>query len=117
MRIKGRENFLDYIPVKNPEFLWEFNKKGHVEIAMKNKGFFNRIAQLFFQRPGVSFIELDDMGTFIWRQIDGKKDVYEISEEVKKKFGENAKPLYTRLCQYVKILRNYKLIQLLRGKT
>lgn len=116
MRRRGRENFLDYIPVKNPEFSWKLNRKGNAEIAMKNKGFFNRIAQIFFQKPRVSFIELDAMGTFIWQQIDGKKDVYVIGEMVKKKFGQNAEPLYTRLCHYVKILKNHKLIQLLRGK-
>lgn len=115
MKRRGQENFLDYIPKKNGELLWKQNQKGHVELVMKNKGFFNSIAQFFFHKPKVSYIELDDMGTFIWQQIDGKTDVYMIGEKMKEKFGKNAEPLYTRLCNYVKILKNHKFIQLLRG--
>lgn len=112
---KGRENFLDYIPVRNPRIFWELNKAGNVELEVEHRGFFHRIAQIFFQRPRVSRIELDVMGSFLWQQMDGKTDVYGLGKNLKEKFGEKAEPLYTRLCNYVKILKNYKFIQLLRG--
>lgn len=115
MKKREQENFLDYIPVKNPDYPWKMKENGHVEIEMQNKGFFNRIAQLFFKKPKISYIELDEFGSFVWQQIDGKQDVFRIGEKVKERFGEKAEPLYTRLCTYIKTLRNNHFLELYRG--
>lgn len=110
----GQENFLEFIPLRNEQNSWKIKKNGRVEIAMENKGIFNKIAQLLFKKPKVSYIELDEFGSFIWQQIDGKRDVYAIGEKVKAKFGDKAEPLYTRLCTYIKTLRNHKFIMLMK---
>lgn len=107
---KRKENYLDYIPKQNRLFPYRENEKGNVEIERKNKGLFNRIAQLFFRRPKVSYIELDAFGSFIWKQIDGEKDVYEIGKLVKAKFGQDAEPLYERLTKFLHILRSNEFI-------
>lgn len=107
---KKQENFLDYIPKRNALYDWDINQKKHVEIAVKNRGFFNRIAQLLFRKPKISRIELDEFGSFIWQQLDGQKTIYEIGTAVKEKFGKKAEPLYERLCEYIKILRNNRFI-------
>ena len=102
--MKKQENYLYFIPRANVLFEWEKNKEGKVEIKVHNKGIFNRIAQLFFKRPKYSFIELDEFGTFVWEQIDGKKTIYEIGGKVKERFGAKAEPVYERLAQFIKIL-------------
>ena len=107
---KQKANYLDYIPKQNVLFPYRENEKGNVEIVRKNRGLFNRIAQLFFRRPKVSYIELDVFGSFIWKQIDGKKDVYEIGKLVKAKFGQEAEPLYERLTEFLHILRSNEFI-------
>ena len=107
---KQKANYLDYIPKQNVLFPYRENEKGNVEIARNNRGLFNRIAQLFFRRPKVSYIELDVFGSFIWKQIDGKKDVYEIGKLVKAKFGQEAEPLYERLTEFLHILRSNEFI-------
>lgn len=104
------DNFLDYIPKHNALYHYRTNEKGFVEVEMHNKGLFNRIAQIFFKRPKVSWIELEGMGTFIWNQIDGKRDVYEIGKLLKEAYGEEAEPLYERLCTYIKSLHNSSFI-------
>lgn len=114
MKRTGKENFLDFIPLMNQENTWKLKENGHVEIAMKNKGIFNKVAQIFFKKPKVSYIELDDFGSFVWQQIDGKRDVHEIGQAVKQRFGEKAEPLYTRLCTYIKTLKNYRFIMLMK---
>ena len=81
-----------------------------MEILRKNRGLFNRIAQIFFRKPKISRIELDTFGSFIWKQIDGKKDVYQIGRLVKDKFGEEAEPLYERLAKFLHILRSNDFI-------
>lgn len=105
-----KDNFLDYIPKHNSLFEWKENEKKHVEVIVHNKGLFNRIAQIFFRRPKVSRIELDDMGTFIWKQIDGQRSVFEIGKIVKDEFGDKAEPLYVRLSAYIRSLHENRFI-------
>lgn len=110
MRKRKQENFLDYIPKRNKLYEWDLNQKKHVEVAVVNRGLFNRIAQIFFRRPKVSRIELDELGSFIWQELDGKKTVYELGASVKEKFGKKAEPLYERLSEYIRILHNNRFI-------
>lgn len=82
MRIKKiKDNFLDYVPRPNTLFPAASNAAGHIEIAVQNKGFFNKIAQVVFKRPKVSHIELDDFGSFVWRAMDGERSVYAIGQD------------------------------------
>ena len=106
-----RENYLDNIPVKNESIRFT-ESDGIVTLEIDNKGFFNRIAQKLFKKPKISYVHLDELGSFIWKQIDGKKDVTAISELVEKEFGEKAHPLYERLSQYCNVLSSYNFINL-----
>lgn len=106
MAKKKADNFLDYIPKHNSLYEYRTNENGMIEVGMTNRGLFNRIAQILFKRPKVSWIELEGMGTFIWNQIDGKRNVYEIGKLVKEKYGQEAEPLYERLCTYIKTLHS-----------
>ncbi|MCQ2584007.1 MAG: PqqD family protein [Treponema sp.] len=100
-----QKNLLDFIPKHNSLITFTTDKKGIVTLEVKNRGFYNRIAQIFFKRPKVSYIALEEMGSFIWQQIDGEKTVMEIGEKVKEHFGQKAEPLYERLGQYINTLR------------
>lgn len=102
---KKKENYLDYIPKHNSLYTWE-KEDGLVTVKVQNKGFFNRIAQLIFRRPKYSYIHLEEFGSFVWEQIDGKKSIYEIGQEVKRQFGDKCEPLYERLSKYMVTLRN-----------
>lgn len=107
---KKSENFLDYVPKRNALYKWEINQKKHVEVSVLNRGFYNRIAQVVFRRPKISKIELDELGSFIWQEMDGKKTIYEIGFGVKEKFGKKAEPLYERLSEYIRTLHNNRFI-------
>ncbi len=110
MAKKKNDNFLDYIPKRNKLYEWDLNQKNHVEVAVLNRGMYNRIAQLLFRKPKISKIELDELGSFIWQEMDGVKTIYEIGNAVKSKFGKKAEPLYERLCEYIRILHNNRFI-------
>ena len=110
MSKKQKHNFLDYIPKHNKLFPYGENKDGNVEITRQNRGLFNRLAQIFFRKPKASRIELDAFGSYIWKQIDGEKDVWQIGKLVKEKFGEEAEPLYERLTEFLHILRSNDFI-------
>lgn len=107
---KKKENFVDYIPKRNALYEWELNSRNLAEVLVANRGMYNRIAQLLFKKPKISRIELDEMGSFIWQEMDGRKTVYEIGTAVKAKFGNKAEPLYERLCEYIQILHNNRFI-------
>lgn len=107
----SNENYLERIPLRSDKLGWSTGADGLVTLEIENTGFMNRIAQKFFKKPKVSYVHLDEMGSFVWPVMDGEKDLVKIGEEVKAHFGEKAEPLYPRLAQYFKILESYNFIQ------
>lgn len=101
---KKEINYLDYIPVCAPDHSFQLNEQGLVVIRSVNKGFYNKIAQKIWKRPQVSYISLDEYGSYVWQQMDGKKTIYEISIGVKEAYGKEAEPLLERLTRFFQIL-------------
>ncbi len=108
--MKKKENYLDYIPVANPDFEWDVDKDGIVTVHVKNKGIYNKIAQKVFRRPEVSHIKLDKYGSFAWQQMAFDRTVYDISKLVKEHFGDEAEPIVERLVKFFQICYQHKFI-------
>ena len=104
------ENYLENKPFRNPLYKWTQDENEIVTIEVENKGIFNKIAQKIFKKPPVTYVHLDENGSFVWPIIDGEKTIIEIGVIVKEKFGEKAEPLYERLAKYFQILESYKFI-------
>ena len=109
MAKKQQTNYLDYIPVISDKHTWS-QENGKVTVHMVHRGFYASIAQKFFKRPRVSHIDLDEQGSFVFQQIDGRRTIGEIALLVKEKFPEEDSPLYARLIKYMQILRNNKFV-------
>lgn len=107
---KKAPNYLDRVPVRKESIGWSVGEDGLVTLEVENKGLFNRIAQKLFKRPKISYIHLDENGSFIWQQIDGKRDITEIGKRVDEHFGEKAHPLYERLAKFFQILDDCNFI-------
>ena len=105
------QNYLEKIPVHKESMKWSADDNGKISLHIENKGVFNRIFQLILKKPKVSFVHLDETGSFIWPLIDGEKNLIEIAEKVKKHFGEAANPLYERVAKYFQILESYGFIK------
>lgn len=105
------KNYLEGIPLRHPDLNWSKDDDGLVTLEIENRGFFNRIAQKFFKRPKISYVHLDEMGSFVWPVMDGEADLIKIGELVKEHFGEKAEPLYERLAKYFQILESYGFIK------
>ncbi|MBR3968465.1 MAG: PqqD family protein [Clostridia bacterium] len=103
---KDNQNYLEKIPCYKSGLCWSQDEDGIVTLEMENRGVANRIAQKLLKKPKVSFIHLEEFGSFIWLSIDGKRDILAIGELVREKFGEKAEPLYERLAQYIKTLHS-----------
>ncbi len=104
------ENYLEKKPICKDGLNWSKDENGNVTLEMENKGVANRIMQKLIKKPKISYIHLDEMGSFIWPLMDGEKDILEIGKYVEEHFGEKANPLYERLSQYFKTLEKYNFI-------
>lgn len=112
---KKQKNYLDFVPLTNPQNTWSEDEQGIVTVHMVHRGVYAGIAQKFFHTPRVSHIKLDEYGSFLWKKIDGVKTVGELALQMKEQFGQQAEPLYDRLVKYMQILYNNKFI-LYKGK-
>ena len=104
------ENYLERIPCHPDGMEWSVDSEGNVTLAIENKGFFQRLTQKLLKKPKVSYIHLDEMGSFVWPLIDGKTNIIELGKVVEDHFGEKAHPLYERLAKYFQILESYHFI-------
>lgn len=100
-----------YVPVVSPKIKdWKVGEDGLVTLSIENKGVMNTIMQKFFRKPRISYVHLDETGSYIWQQLDGKTNVAGIAEAVRAHFGEKAEPLYERLLKFFEIVESYDFI-------
>jgi len=103
-------NYLEKIPVRNSLINWEKSDDGKITLEIENIGWINRIAQKFFKKPKITYVHLDETGSFVWPLIDGERNIIVLGEAVKERFGEEAEPLYERLAKFFQILESYNFI-------
>lgn len=109
---KEKKNFLDYVPKKVDKINWIDKEDGIVQIIVARDSLYERIVRKLFFTPDNYKIDLDRIGSFIWNNIDGKRNLYEISQLLESEFEEEVEPLYERLIQYINILKNNKFINI-----
>ena len=105
------ENYLERIPMRKSGLEWTKDENGKVTLNIPNTGFFNRVAQKLFKKPPVTYVHLDEQGSFVWQLMDGERSIISLGEDVKVKFGEEAKPLYPRLAKFFQILDSYGFVE------
>ncbi|CEI72802.1 MULTISPECIES: PqqD family protein [Romboutsia] len=114
--MKTNEDILNIVFKINDKIDYEVNE-GVVTILEKQD---HKIQQFFrklkFKIPMYKKTELDEYGSFVFSNIDGKKTVKEIGKELELKYGEKSHPLYERLliflnhidanCNYIEKINN-----------
>ena len=71
-----------------------------------------RLAGKLFRRSSHIKVKLDDLGSAVWRLIDGTRDFRQIGEQIQSSFGEEAQPVYPRLEEFLGILVRNRFIRL-----
>ncbi len=104
------KNYLDFVPAHSEKIEWKLFDNGMVQLILHRTGFFNRVSQKLFGAPKYSYIDLDELGSYVWQQIDGQKSVHEIGVLVEGRFGRTAAPVFERLVKYMKMLSNNRFI-------
>ena len=108
---KNSENYLEKIPVTKEQFRWTADDNGIVTIEIDNKGFFNRLLQRIAKKPPVTYIHLDENGSFVWKSINGERNIIQIGELVSNHFGDAANPVYERLVKFFAMLERAGFIE------
>lgn len=103
------KNYLENVP-QRACIKYTEDTEGIVTLEIENKGIINKIAQKLLKKPKTTYIHLDEFGSFVWKNIDGKKSIIHIGKDVEEKFGNKANPLYERLAKYFQILESYAFI-------
>ncbi len=57
-------------------------------------------------------VKLDEIGSFVWKQLDGRKTFALIAQAMREHFGEKAEPAEDRLKKFLLTLRNNKFVEL-----
>lgn len=104
-RKSKKQNYLEFIPVKNLEVEFKTNEDGVIVLFKEWTGFYHKIAQKFFHKPRVSQIKMDEYGSFVWNAIDGRKNVYDVALTTEKAYPEMEKAL-ERVIKFLEILRD-----------
>jgi len=96
-------NYLDRVPRRNVGF--EEGENGRL-ILLRPKFMTGPFAKWLQPRlPRKLFrVKLDDIGTLVWRSIDGARNVGEIAEILFAEFGERVEPRYERCSKFVNSL-------------
>lgn len=109
----NKDNFLLYIP-KIKQSSWE-ERKGRVVLLFYHTKFVERLMRWLVKKPYVSDIELDELGSSVWRLIDGKRSIYDIGQCLRENHGEKCEPVYDRLIMYIRYLVRKGWLALNRG--
>ncbi len=105
------ENYLERVPLRADGIAWSVGEDQLITLEIENVGWANRLAQKLFHRPKISFVHLDEMGSFIWPLLSEEQDIIALGKKVEERFGEASHPLYERLVKYLQILESYHFIQ------
>jgi hypothetical protein len=55
-------------------------------------------------------IRLDEIGSFVWKCLDGRSTVAEIAEKLRGRYGSDVEPAEERVGQMIRLLRSEGLI-------
>ena len=63
------------------------------------------LAEWFSFWMSVRRIRLDEVGSFCWKLLDGRRTVGEVAAALRERFGETVDPAEERVGQFVRVLR------------
>ena len=99
---KKEDNFLLYTPHrKHTEYEV---KNGKAILVFHHDKVIERFIRWLVKKPTISDVELDEIGTFVWQAIDGKRNIYDISKDMVSKFGAKIDNADERLIMYIRYL-------------
>ncbi len=103
------KSIMEAYPVQRCEYE---EKDGNITVLVKKP--FNFIEKLFFKKmlDKPFRIDLDKIGSFVWKQCTGTYSVEEITALCRKEFGEEVEPAEERVKLFIEQMNKNRMIQL-----
>jgi hypothetical protein len=102
-------NLLELTPVHNIK--WEKTAEGLI-VLLKPKfknPFMVKYILPYVKRPYFR-VKLDEIGSHLWDNCDGRRLVKDIARLQQQKFGDKVEPLYERISIFLKTLEQHRFI-------
>ncbi|MGB9663613.1 MAG: PqqD family protein [Ignavibacteria bacterium] len=112
-REKVEVNLWELIPIRK----FDFEKSENELVTILIPKFTNKfLVQYLMPRLKYPFIKikLDEIGSAVWLEIDGKKKVGDIAEILEQKFGEKIQPIEERLSKFFTQLKLHHFIDFIK---
>jgi len=114
-RLKENTNLLELTPFHI--YTHEIEESGLVSVLIPR--FHNKLlARVISPRLKSPFVKarFDEFGSSTWLEIDGKKSVLSITENLIKQHGEKIQPVHERVSKFLNQLYLYKFINFIEMK-
>ncbi|RCW48163.1 MULTISPECIES: PqqD family protein [unclassified Halanaerobium] len=113
---KAKGNLYEMIPQKKENIEWKKDYNNELTLIIKRTKWIDRLFQKIFNTPKQTTLELDALGSFVWKQCDGHKTIAQIAKKLRKEYPQKSSPVESRLITFIRILKNNGLIKLYPGK-
>jgi hypothetical protein len=103
-------NLLEMVPCRGHE--WADGGAGRIKVLVPRYGAsrLGRWVAARVARPHIP-VNLDDVGSSVWRACDGRATVREIAERIEEEFGERIAPVHERLSKFFTEMERGRLIR------
>lgn len=110
---KKDNNLLEFIPYKNLSYIDEKEEENNnITIIIKRNSKIDKFFFKIFRKAHKElYVHLDEIGSFMWRNIDGKKTVLNLCENLMKEYNIEQNEAINRTVHFTKILKNNKFIK------
>lgn len=109
--MRRRQNLVDIESIiyqKNPFIEYEIKDDRVFIISTQNHWIQFLLRKLNFKIPKKTYLELDEYGSFVFQQINGKTTIYTIGQKLALQHKGTEGNLYERLTLYLSVLENDK---------
>ena len=105
-----KQRALASYPVRNQTVEWRGDGAETVLVVRRREDWVGRLLTLFFVVPKERKIELDPVGSYVWRHCDGQHTVAELIQDLAQKYKLNRKEAEVSLTAFLRQLGRKRLI-------
>jgi len=98
-------------PVRNDAVIWQENAAGEAELNIPyRKDRFARVVAFIVHLPETRRVQLDEVGTFVWKLCDGNHTVDGIVREMARHYKMNRAEVEASVGRYLQMLAERRFI-------
>jgi hypothetical protein len=112
VRSLKRSELLRLKPVREEHICWEEDDEGVVRIKSERVGLLARIMGLLLRVTPRKYIQLDEIGSVVWKMCNGEHTVAQISQELMNRYKLERQEAEASLLTFIQQLMKRRLITL-----